>query len=59
MTFHLVDFTPFAVVVFVLAAVAALLSVGVVAEFFVRNHSVRTARRESIPTYYRGLVGAH
>lgn len=51
--------TAFAVVFLVLAGVAALVALGSIGEFVVRNRRVRLARRESIRTYYRGLAVTH
>ncbi len=45
-----------AYIVIAVGVVAALVSVGVIAEFVVRNRKARLARQESIGTYYRGLA---
>ena len=51
--------TAFAVTFVVLAAVAAVVALGVVGEFVVRNRRTRLARHESVRSYYRGLALAH
>jgi hypothetical protein len=43
-------------VVLAVGVVAAVVSIGVIAEFVVRNRKARLARHESIATYYRGLA---
>lgn len=46
----------FSYVVLAVGVVAAVVSIGVIAEFVVRNRKARLARHESIGTYYRGLA---
>lgn len=59
MTFTLPSMTAVLVLALV-AAVAGVLIVAVGATgFLVRNHQIRVARHESIPTYYGRLVAAH
>ncbi len=51
--------TTLAVLSYIVVAVgvlAAVVSVGVIAEFLLRNRKARLARQESIGTYYRGLA---
>ena len=43
-------------IVVAVGVVAAVVSVGVIAEFLLRNRKTRLARHESIGTYYRGLA---
>ena len=43
----------------VLGVVASIVALGVLTQFVVSNRKVRLARRESIPTYYRGLAATH
>ena len=51
--------TSFAVVFVVLAAVAAVVAIGLIGEFVVRNRRVRLARHQSVRSYYRGLALPH
>lgn len=46
----------FSYVVVAVGLVAALVSVGVIAEFVVRNRKARLANHQSIGSYYRGLA---
>jgi hypothetical protein len=51
--------TALAVISYVVVAiglVAALVSLGVIVAFLVRNRKARLARHESIGSYYRGLA---
>ena len=59
MSFELIDLTPFVIAFVVIAGLTVLLALGASAEFFASNHKVRVARRESIPSYYGHLLGAH
>jgi hypothetical protein len=45
-----------AYIIIAVGAVAAVVSVGVIADFVVRNRRARLERHESIGTYYRGLA---
>ena len=45
-----------AYIVIAVGAVASVVSIGVIADFVVRNRKARLARQESIGTYYRGLA---
>ncbi|MGB0099693.1 MAG: hypothetical protein WBP61_05370 [Nocardioides sp.] len=51
--------TPFILTFVAIAAIAAVVSVGVLAEFVVGNRRERLTRHQSIRTYYRGLTLAH
>jgi hypothetical protein len=44
---------------FVIAALGAATGLGVVVTEVLRNRGVRLARRQSMRTYYRGLVLSH
>lgn len=59
MTFTLPSMT-IALVLAVVAAVAGVLVLAAATTtFFARNHGVRVARHESIPSYYRNLAFSH
>ena len=51
--------TAFAVVFVVLASVAAVVALGMIAEFVVSNRRVRLARQQSVRSYYGGLALHH
>jgi hypothetical protein len=55
----LTGITPFLVVFFSLAAIAALLVVGAAGAFLVRNRSVRLSAGTPLVPYYRGLALSH
>jgi heme exporter protein D len=62
MSFELLDagvVSAFATFVVLAAVVGVALLVTDVATTLMRHRPVRLARRESVPTYYRGLVHAH
>lgn len=59
MTFILPSTTAVLVLTVVAAAVGVLTLAVSTTVFFVRNHGVRVARQESIPTYYRSLAFSH
>ena len=60
MTFQLMPpFTPFVVVFFAAALLGAAIVAGLAVEALVRNHRLRVARQESIPTYYGRLANGH
>jgi hypothetical protein len=46
----------FSYVVVAVGLIASVVSVGVIAEFVVRNRKARLERHQSIGTYYRGLA---
>ncbi len=49
----------FAVAFFVVAAIAAGLSIAGLTSFLASNRKIRLARRESVRSYYGGLVLHH
>lgn len=51
--------TAFAVVFVALAAVAAVVALGLIGEFVVSNRRVRLARHQSVRAYYGGLALHH
>lgn len=54
MSFELLPgLAPYLVAFLVFAIAVAVVSVGVIGGYLVTNRSVRLARHESIPTYYR------
>jgi hypothetical protein len=59
MTFDLPNLTAFVTVFFAVAAIAAVVSVGALATFFVQNRPVRVRRHESVAHYYGHLVLGH
>lgn len=57
MTFTLLPtVTPWVVAFFAIAALGAVLALGVVAESVVRNRRIRTSRHQSVRTYYTGRL---
>jgi hypothetical protein len=59
MTFDLPDLTPLIVPFAVAIALTAVLVMGVVVAFFVRNHAIRVQRREPVARYYGHLLLGH
>jgi hypothetical protein len=60
MTFELLpSVTPWVIAFVVVAALAATLTLGVLAESLVRNRRVRVARHESVRSYYTGRLALH
>ena len=62
MSFELLDpgvVIAFATLVALAAAVGVALVIGDVVGTLLRHRPVRQARRESIPSYYRGQIHAH
>lgn len=59
MSYDLFAVIPFVVVIALLALVGSIASVAVLSQSLARHHRTRTARHQSIPTYYRQLVLAH
>lgn len=59
MTFTLPSMTIVLVLAVVAAGAGVLVLAAAATTFFARNHSVRVAQRESIPTYYRNLAFSH
>ncbi|WP_157610909.1 MULTISPECIES: hypothetical protein [unclassified Terrabacter] len=55
----LTGITPFLVVFFSLAAIAALLVLGAAGAFLVRNRSLRVRAGTPLVPYYRGLALSH
>ncbi len=59
MTFELPALTAFVTVFFAVAAIAAVITVGALATFFVENRPVRVRRSEGVFHYYGHLVLGH